>query len=136
MFDVFYFSENQTVLSHVADPNSSFSDHNLTFGTKRKIEYFDKMRNVSDDEHDNLSVTDSLLSNNNQKFQLEDRRKKNKGSVHRKRYQIDVKRRAISLRDEGLSFEDIAKILDTAKSNIEKWCSKKVNTLEVLINFS
>ena len=94
------------------------------------------MRNVSDDEHDNLSVTDSLLSNNNQKFQLEDRRKKNKGSVHRKRYQIDVKRRAISLRDEGLSFEDIAKILDTAKSNIEKWCSKKVNSLEVLINFS
>jgi hypothetical protein len=57
---------------------------------------------------------------------LNDRRKLNKGSTQRKSYPKEVKIRAIALRDSGLSVEDVAKILVTAKSNIEKWCREKV----------
>ena len=39
----------------------------------------------------------------------------------------EVKQRAIALRDSGLSVSEIAKIFDTAKSNVEKWCSIKVS---------
>ena len=82
---------------------------------------------ISDDEHDNFSVAKSVMSNGIKKrYFVQDRRKKNKGSVRRKHYPIEVKRRAISLRDEGLSFQVIAKTLNTFKSNIEKWCSMKV----------
>lgn len=56
-----------------------------------------------------------------------DRRKHNRGAPTRKSYSKDVKRRSIALRDSGLSVDEIAKILDTAKSNVEKWCSIKVN---------
>jgi hypothetical protein len=58
---------------------------------------------------------------------INDRRKLNKGLSQRKSYPKEVKKRAIALRDSGLSVDDVAKILDTAKSNIEKWCSVKVS---------
>ena len=38
----------------------------------------------------------------------------------------DHKLQCIALRDEGKTTEEIAQILDTAKSNVEKWCSAKV----------
>ena len=55
-----------------------------------------------------------------------DFRKGNKVCFHRKSYTISFKRRAIEMRDSGLRIEAVAKILDTAKSNIEKWCHSKV----------
>ena len=58
---------------------------------------------------------------------LNDGRKMKNGSFHRKSYSIDIKKRAIELRDSGLRIDAIAKILDTAKSNVEKWCSVKVS---------
>lgn len=61
-----------------------------------------------------------------------DRRKFNRGQKNRKSYSKDIKERSIALRANGLSVEEIAKILDTAKSNIEKWCSYKV----LLSNFN
>ena len=53
--------------------------------------------------------------------------KNNKGSAHRKSYSKEVKKRSIALRDSGLSVDEISKILNTAKSNVEKWCSIKVS---------
>ena len=47
-------------------------------------------------------------------------------------YSKEVKRRSIALRDSGLSVDEIAKILDTAKSNVEKWCSAKVRIMTTL----
>ena len=58
-----------------------------------------------------------------------DRRKNNKGSAHRKSYSIDVKKRAVLLRDNGVGLDEVARMLDTAKSNVEKWCSSKVNNI-------
>ena len=55
-----------------------------------------------------------------------DLRKSNKGCLHRKSYTIAFKKRAIEMRDSGLRIEAIAKILDTSKSNVEKWCYHKV----------
>lgn len=62
-----------------------------------------------------------------------DRRKLNHGAPTRKSYSKEVKRRSIALRDSGLSVDEIAKILDTAKSNVEKWCSAKVSTYSYTI---
>ena len=55
-----------------------------------------------------------------------DGRKRNRGRNNRKSYSADVKRRAVALRDSGLTMDDVAKTLGTAKSNVEKWCSAKV----------
>ena len=55
-----------------------------------------------------------------------DGRKQNKGSHHRKSYSQMFKISAISLKDSGLGAENISQILGSARSNIEKWCSKKV----------
>ena len=57
---------------------------------------------------------------------VNDGRKLNKGANHRKSYSQSMKKRAISLKEGGLSAQNIAQILGTAKSNVEKWCSKKV----------
>ena len=56
-----------------------------------------------------------------------DGRKQNRGVSHRRSYSIEVKKRAINLRNSGLTIDDVAKLLNTAKSNVEKWCSMKVN---------
>ena len=58
--------------------------------------------------------------------QIRDARKLNKGCNHRKSYSVELKKHAIALKDSGLSAENISQILGTAKSNVEKWCSKKV----------
>ena len=61
-----------------------------------------------------------------------DKRRFNHGSIRRKSYSRDVKIRAIALRDSGLDVEQIANILGTAKSNVEKWCSAKVCNYEYM----
>ena len=69
-------------------------------------------------------------TNEFEKFQtIGDGRQLNKGSAHRKSYPNPLKKCAISLKDCGLSSHNIAQILGTAKSNVEKWCSKKVNKI-------
>ena len=64
-----------------------------------------------------------------------DGRKLNRGVSHRKSYSIEIKKRAIALRDSGLTIEDVSKLLDTAKSNVEKWCSIKVTSRIYNFNF-
>ena len=78
-------------------------------------------------------VTDTSNKNecskgNNRNRPLVDRRKRNRGCSQRKSYTVDVKKRAIELRDGGMSVGNVAKMLHTAKSNVEKWCSVKVTT--------
>ena len=60
--------------------------------------------------------------------EIGDGRKRNKGSPQRKSYPQTFKICAITLKDSGLGAENISQILGTAKSNIEKWCSKKVTS--------
>ena len=107
---------------------------NLSSGTKRKI----NEANVSDASSCGTTSGKSLWSadrddNSNHdvstssKSQYSDLRKRNKGCSHRKSYSMEFKRRAISMRDSGLRIEAIAKTLDIAKSNVEKWCSAKVS---------
>ena len=96
------------------DQDSSNDQSNIS---NDKEEYDDD----DDDDDGNIKFASETLD------QRLDRRKHNKGSAHRKSYPKEVKKRAIALRDSGLSVEEIARILDTAKSNVEKWCSIKVN---------
>ena len=69
---------------------------------------------------------ESLQSRVENNQQIGDGRKRNRGRTHRKSYSAEVKRRAVALRDSGLTMDDVAKTLGTAKSNVEKWCSSKV----------
>ena len=68
----------------------------------------------------------SALDEVEQYHGFSDGRKRNKGSPRRKTYSDELKKRTMVLKDGGLSTEHISHIIDTAKSNIEKWCSKKV----------
>ena len=74
----------------------------------------------------NVSQTSECRNNGELRVRFTDHRKHNRGSSHRKSYSIDVKIRAIELRDNGMSVGDVSKVLNTAKSNVEKWCSSKV----------
>ena len=93
----------------------------LNSNKSAKIPYSQQPTIESDDEN-----TSSCSSKSQHNFKHIDGRKLNKGSFHRKSYSIDIKRRAIALRDSGLRIEAISRLLDTAKSNVEKWCSVKV----------
>ena len=98
---------------------------------------------VSDDEHSSLVKNEldnsqrpttgdsSLVKNeldNSQRPTTGDCKKNNRRKVftHRKSYSKELKKHAIVLRDGGLTIEAVAKILDTSRSNVEKWCSSKV----------
>ena len=73
-----------------------------------------------------LSIPEGLYEEGVHVDEIGDGRKQNKGSPHRKSYSQMFKISAISLKDSGLGAENISQILGTARSNIEKWCSKKV----------
>ena len=104
---------------------------------KRKIK--DDYGDIENKYPSASTVSNDTMSTSNdsdKKRRLYDGRKLNKGSAHRKSYSLEIKKRAIVLRDSGLSIEDVAKILDTAKSNVEKWCSIKVLFYYLLDFFS
>lgn len=59
-----------------------------------------------------------------------DKRKTNHGASHRRSYSKEDKLKCIKLRfEENKTTEEIAKIMVTAKSNVEKWCSAKVRKI-------
>ena len=78
---------------------------------------------VSDRDESDSSSKKSKLEKPRPFF---DGRRNNKGATQRKAYSLDIKKRAIALRDSGILITDIARLLNTAKSNVEKWCSAKV----------
>ena len=102
------------------------SDLNIdsTLNTNKKSLMRPSIHCQSDDA--NTSSSSCSNSSKSQHIKRNDGRKLNKGSFQRKSYSTEVKKRAIALRDTGLRIESIAKILNTAKSNVEKWCSMKV----------
>ena len=97
-------------------------DGNVKFNSSESVKSVNESNRSKKSFVSYLSEDDIISS-----IKTNDRRKYNKGSLHRKTYSIDVKKRAVLLRDSGISLDDVAKLLGTAKSNIEKWCSVKVN---------
>jgi transposase-like protein len=55
----------------------------------------------------------------------EDKRKNNRGCSRRKSYSVEVKLQCIRLRQSGKTCDEVAQIIGTARSNVEKWCAGK-----------
>lgn len=126
-------SSNPSQEDHTTDEHLNKSCSKSTKSCNKsnisKVEHSDDDDNDDDDvdDEDEVDENGNVLTIQ----QRNDRRKNNKGSAHRKSYSKEVKKRSIALRDSGLSVDEISKILDTAKSNVEKWCSIKVNQLHL-----
>lgn len=62
-----------------------------------------------------------------------DRRRFNRGTQQRKSYSKDTKLSVIGMRDQGKCTDEISMTMGIPKSNVEKWCSAKVNCIQVIL---
>ena len=110
------FTNNQTTTSSQLEGHGVTVTDLVVTGHDNNFMIMESKENVAD-PNNNVNIIDNSNGPNNHK------------TLHfrRKSYSVDFKKRAIELRDSGLRIQSIATLLDTAKSNVEKWCSAKVS---------